>query len=323
MNKKTYISLLFAFSTLLLFWACEKEISIDLPDAEIKLVVEGKIEPNLPPLIILTKSVGYFAPTDVDALNNLFVHDAVITVQTDTSIVTLTEFCTSDIPDSLLPYLEDFMPAISAATGIPVELLSTYNYCIYSTSDFSVWGKYGKTYTLSINSENKNYSAVTSIPQAIPLDSLWFEAKTPGDSLGYIWATLSDPAGLGNNYRWFAKRPSKDNSFIAPIGSAFEDRFVDGQTFNFGYNRGRQPNSTAEDDNNRERGAYKINDTIIVKFCTIDKGTFEFIRDFETDVANNGNPFGAPGSIKTNISGGALGYWGGYGVSFDTLIVKP
>ncbi len=40
----------------------------------------------------------------------------------------------------------------------------------------------------------------------------------------------------------------------------------------------------------------------------------------ETEVSNNGNPFAAPTAIKSNISGGALGYWGGYGTVYDTIV---
>jgi hypothetical protein len=60
----------------------------------------------------------------------------------------------------------------------------------------------------------------------------------------------------------------------------------------------------------------------VVKFCTIDHEAFEYLRTFETEVMNNGNPFAAPSSVKTNITGGALGAWIGYGASFDTIKAK-
>lgn len=322
MRKIINISI-FIVSILFLLPSCEKEISIVLPDAEIKPVIEGKIEPGFPPLIIVTKNIGYFDQTNINTINNLFIHDAIITVKTDSSEVILTEFCTSDIPDSLKTFLVDFYPIISAATGIPVEFITTYDYCIYSTLDFSVWGEMEKSYDLIVNTNNKVYTATTRIPKAVDLDSLWFKPKNPGDSIGYVWAKLTDPSEIGNCYRWFAKRQGKDNAFIAPRNSTFDDKFVNGKTFDFGFTRGKTQNSTAPEDNNRERNAYKIKDTIIVKFCSIDRPTFEFLDDLETSISNSGNPFGAPNTIKSNIKGGALGYWGGYGFSYDTLIVKP
>jgi hypothetical protein len=33
----------------------------------------------------------------------------------------------------------------------------------------------------------------------------------------------------------------------------------------------------------------------------------------------DGNPFASPITIRSNIQGGAIGVWGGYGASIDTL----
>ena len=149
------------------------------------------------------------------------------------------------------------------------------------------------------------------------------------DSLGFIWAHLTDPPAPGNYYRWFAKRINhypgtdtvKDADFIAPIGSAFEDRFFNGKSFNFFYERGMIPNSNKKDDFGVERNYFKRGDTIAVRFTTIDRANFEFWRDEETQVSSNGNPFANAAPIKSNINGG-LGILGAYGVSYDTVIAK-
>ena len=64
---------LFIFSILLI--SCEEEITLNLSQAENKLVVEGSIEPGFPPYVILTKNQGYFDPINQDTYNNLFVND--------------------------------------------------------------------------------------------------------------------------------------------------------------------------------------------------------------------------------------------------------
>ena len=51
----------------LLFTACTKDITVDLPDYPEQLVVEGTIEPGVPPIVILTRTQSYFAPTDLNA----------------------------------------------------------------------------------------------------------------------------------------------------------------------------------------------------------------------------------------------------------------
>jgi len=38
---------------------------------------------------------------------------------------------------------------------------------------------------------------------------------------------------------------------------------------------------------------YKVGDTVVVKFCTMDNNSYNFWRDAETQSSNNGNPFGS------------------------------
>jgi hypothetical protein len=132
---------------------------------------------------------------------------------------------------------------------------------------------------------------------------------------------MTEPAGLGNCYRWFAKRIHKDSSFIAPRGSTFDDKFIDGQSFDFAYNRGRLPNSTAADDTNDESGFFKKGDTVVVKFCTVTRESFRFWSTAEEQASNNGNPFASAQPIESNITGG-IGIWEGYSPSYDTVIAK-
>jgi hypothetical protein len=321
LNKvPVFLGILLAALTL---GSCQKQIEIDLPDAESKLVVEGKIEQGLPPIVMLTRSIGYFEPTDINTFDNLFVHDAVVTLSNGTTTETLLELCTAALPDSTLAL-------ISALIGISAEDLATFNYCIYSTFNTAVWGEVGKTYSLNIDAEGKQYSALTQIPSLTPLDELWYEVYGDSDTLGFIWATLSDPDTVGNGYRWMAQRinqytdgTQKDANFIAPQSSVFDDEFFNGLTFDFAYDRGIQQGSLKPDDRNDERGFFKTGDTVVVKFSALDKGVFEFYRAFETQAFTSGNPFAAPTTVFSNIEGGALGVWAGFGVSYDTVICIP
>src|SRR5688572_23112344 len=45
--------------------SCEKEITVDLPITDPKVVVEGTIETGEPPFVLLTRTQSYFAPTSV------------------------------------------------------------------------------------------------------------------------------------------------------------------------------------------------------------------------------------------------------------------
>jgi hypothetical protein len=293
---------------LVLLSACEKEIEVKIPDAEPKLVVEGFIEPNQPPIILLTRSMGYFEPTDIETLQQVMVRDAKITFKAPNKSILLDVICMDALPDSLYPL-------VSSLTGISIEQLLVFNYCIYTTFDLSVWGQSGASYSITIDYNSKEYQSTTIIPKPVPLDSLWFEKRNPQEgSRGLIWAKISDPPGLGNAYRIYTRRIGKDNSFTPAWGSVFEDKFFDGKTFDFFFYRG------LAGENDRDRGFFTEGDSVVVKFCTIDQAVFKFLRDFETEVSNNGNPFAAPTTITSNISGGALGYWGGYGAVYDTIV---
>ncbi len=153
------------------------------------------------------------------------------------------------------------------------------------------------------------------------LDSVWFQVQPGLDTLGWAWATLNDPPVAGNSYRWFAKRLGKDDDFIAPLGSVIEDKFFNGLYFDFAYNRGQVPNSTAEDDENEEAGYFKVGDSIVVKFASITEQSFDFWRAAETQASSNGNPFGSPAPLKSNIEG-ALGIWEGFSFTLDTIVAQ-
>jgi hypothetical protein len=179
----------------------------------------------------------------------------------------------------------------------------------------------GSTYTLKVEVDGKILTSSTIIPLPIPLDSVWFKVEPHKDSLGYIWAQVSDPANEINYYRLCAKRLGKDKRFIPILGSVYEDKFFNGQSFIFSMNRGFESFTTETED--PEATYFKTGDTIIVKTATLDYPVFHFWRSAESEMFSSGNPFATPTSIPTNIVGGGLGVWGGYGVSYDTIVAKP
>lgn len=285
--------LIFILPILFLAIACEKDISVDLPTPTSKVVVDGYVENGLPPYLILSRNSGYFEPVDSGSLNNNSEKGAIVIVDDG--------------------FVRDTMAEID--TIINGNKISG----IYIAT--KMFGIAGRNYSLTISTKSGELlSASTKLQGAIPLDSLWFKVQENKDSLGFIWANLNDPDTIGNCYRWFAKRITKDPFFIAPFGSVFEDKFINGKKFDFAYNRGSIQNSTASDDINVESGFFKKGDTVIVKFCTIDHSTFEFWRDAENQLGNNGSPFAVPSNVKSNIKGG-LGVWASYNSTLDTLFI--
>lgn len=291
-NKFKIIALAVICSIYTFLISCEKDITVSLPDSKELFVVEGYIEDGQRPYVILTKSASFFASIDSASLVALLVDSATVTVYDG--------------------FVTDTLKFVFDPTMFP--------YVFYRAQN--MLGIVGRTYQLTVvTNTGEVLTSTTSISPPIHLDSTWFKIQEGQDSLGFAWAHLTDPDSTGNCYRWATMRATKDSYFIPPNGSVFEDRFINGKSFDFGYSRGQVPNSENEDDLNEEAGFFKDGDTIYVKFSTIDYATFMFWRSAEAQSSTNGNPFASPSTLKGNVNGG-LGCWGGYGVTYDTIYCK-
>lgn len=284
---KTYSFLLVAI-LIVLISSCEKEIKVKLPDYKEKLVVEASIETGMPAIVFLSVTAPYFGNVSLSDPTQFFVKGAFVTVTDGFQIDTLKE--------------------IDPSKG-------------YFYIGTKVFGQVGQTYHLTINVNGNNYNGITTILNPIPLDSIYF--KEESDSLGFMWGHLTEPAGSGNCYRWFAKRYERDLFYAAPMNSAFDDKFIDGKSFDFAYERPAQPNQQQINNDDVERGYYRVGDTVVVKFCTIGRNELEFWQSYYSNKMSNGNPFSAPTNIQSTITGGdAIGAFCGYSPSFDTIIIK-
>ena len=54
-------------SVFLILLSCEKEVKIDIPGHQERLVIDGFIETGQPPFILLSKSKDIYATTDLSA----------------------------------------------------------------------------------------------------------------------------------------------------------------------------------------------------------------------------------------------------------------
>lgn len=276
--------------------ACTEAVDVKLPNSDKKIVIEGSIENGKFPQVIITRTIPLFSSVSGTSATDFYVLDAKVYVSN--GIIT----------DTLALAIDS-----SSALGV-----------VYQGS--SIIGIAGQNYSLTVVAADGNtYKATTTIPYPVALDSVWWKPQPPEDTLGFANARLSEPAGLGNNYRWQAKRP-KDRRFIAQNGSTFDDKLIDGKSFEFAYIKPYDPTdnvNTAEADSDVERFYYRKSDTIFIKFSSIDKASKEFYTTFESAVSSNGNPFASPTTIIGNIDNGGLGVWAGMGVTYDTILPTP
>lgn len=297
---KKYI--LFTAIATALFSACTESIDVKLPNSDKKIVIEGVIENGKGATVIITRTIPLFSSVSGNTITDLYVLDAKVYVSN--GIITDTLMLDFDLFSSIGRVYRHPL-------GRPNPII----------------GVSGQNYSLRVVTSDGNvYSATTSIPYPIALDSVWWKPQPPEDSLGFANARLSDPSGLGNNYRWYSKRATKDRRFLAPFGATFDDKLIDGKQFEFAYTKAYDPTDSAssfENDIESERNYYKKSDTIYIKFCTLDRASKDFYSTFESALSSNGNPFASPTTILGNFDNGALGVWSGMGTSYDTIMPTP
>lgn len=291
--KKIFPIIIIVWLILTVFFttSCEKDISLDLPRAEEKIVVEGWIENGQVPQVALSRNASYFDVIDEAAIMHMFNVDAVVKVrEVETGIE---ETLTKTINPMFLP---------------PV---------LYKGSVLT--GKLKHHYELYIDVDGKIITASTYIPDTIPVDSTYFRIEPLLDTLGPVYIMFQDPPQVSNYYRIFTKRLSVDNRFIPAWGSIYDDIFFDGQYIDYSFYRGIDFYATQPEDYEADDFHFTIGDTIITRFCAIDKAHYDFWRTYENAIYSGGNPFASPATIYSNVSG-ALGVWGGYAAVYDTTI---
>ena len=278
--------------------ACEKTLTIQ-PDSQTpKLVVEGQIENGQAPIVVLSNSLDYFSTIDAATLNSSYVHGAKLTISDGSKTIPLKEFT--------------------------VPLTGGFFFYYYSPSQSSplttMFGDFGKKYDLRIETGGQVYSSSTNIPLlAKKIDSLWWK-KAPSipdtSNKVVLMARVTDPPGYGNYIRYFTKTNRFD--FYPGLNSVFDDQIIDGKTYDVQVFQGVTKNEKVQ---RSDYGFFNRGDTAIVKFCNIDKASYDFWRTWEFTYQSVGNPFSSPGKVAGNINNGALGSFCGYAVQYKSLII--
>jgi len=263
------LKILVVLSVIVTFFSCEKDITIDLPEAEEKIVVEGWIENNEHPKVILSRNSSYFSVINEATINHMFNVDAVVTVK-------------------------------EIETGTEEVLVKTFNPLFLPPVMYNgsvITGKINHHYLLTIEVDGKILTANTSIPDTIGVDSTYFEVEPPQDTLGPVWIMFQDPPQQGNYYRIFAKRLSKDTRFIPVWGSIYDDVLFNGEYIDYSFYRGVDRYAPSPEDFSAADFYFTFGDTIVTKFCVLDKAHYDFWKTYENAIYSDGNPFAAPATI--------------------------
>ncbi len=283
--------------------SCEKEVKINLSSSPPQLVVNGQIELGQPPYIVLTKSIGYFSQVDLQTLQNSFVHDAVVRIGNGTQQVTLREY------------------SFDTSTSLSSGKFYFYSLDLADPQSLTFRGETERYYSLEIVSEGKTYRSVTKIPNCKAPDSVL--AREPRTQPAKIPTAMqlsviySDPDTPGNAIRFFTKRNS--GPFYPARNSVVDDQVFNGaQNAEYPIAVGSERKAGGFDDST---GYVFKGDTVTLRWCAIDRASYNFFSTYEFSIGTIGNPFSSPINVRTNIDNGALGVWVGYGSYYKTIVV--
>ena len=261
---------LILFSAALLACSCKKTVTLKLNTAPTQIVIEGEIT-NLPVLytVSLSQTVGFYADNTFPPVSGASV------IISDT---------TNGIRDSLTE--------VAPGTGV------------YTTHE--TVGVPGHTYTLSVTWQQKNYTATSTMPTEVPLDSVSFsELSGFGNKQIDAIANFQDPAGVKNYYQFVE---FVNGTQITKDIFVFDDRLSDG----------RYINETLYNDT-----SYLFQgDEVKVNMYCIDENVYNyFYQLIQSGGTGAFSTTASPANPTSNISNGALGYFSAHTVSSKTAVV--
>ncbi len=194
-------------------------------------------------------------------------------------------------------------PTVSAAevtlsddTGRSVSLIETAPGS-YTTDTFP--GLPERTYHLTVLCEGRTYTASSFMPQALEIDSLSVDEDQ------FLHIHFHDPPGVENQGRI---RVSFDGVPIPDI-IVFDDTLTDGNPIDFRYRI--------------DTDTYGSTGTLQVQLLSIDRALFDYFDTLynavPTEEPDVFRP--TPANPNSNLSGGALGYFGAFTLRTATIPV--
>lgn len=161
----------------------------------------------------------------------------------------------------------------------------------------------GHTYKLTVKYNGKTYEATSTMPQKVVFQALKYQSISRIDTKTKMVVIYKDPKDQINYYRW---------ATIGNDGIRSRAFFVRNDVFNNG-NQIEQVIDSGIDINS--------GDKISIEMQCIDKATFEYFLTLVKQQGQGLNNGAAGSNPPTNISGGALGYFGAYTVETKAITI--
>ena len=249
-----------------MIYSCEKEVKINLNDASPAIVIEGVITDQPGPYSVrITQTVNFNA-------GNVF------------------------------PAVSGAIVQITDATNSVTETLTETSPGVYITN--TLQGTPGHTYQLYVSAGGKVYTASSTMPGKVSLDSVTFERNIFFGEVD-INATVhfQDPEGTTNYYSFAEWIRGKKDDWV----HCFEDRISDGRYVSV---------QLWED-------SLATGDVVTVDMYCVDRQVFNYYNTL-AQATGGGNDFNAvsPSNPISNISNNALGYFSAQTVQSITKTVE-
>ncbi|MFC1606355.1 DUF4249 domain-containing protein [Candidatus Latescibacterota bacterium] len=263
----------------LIISSCSEDvITIDLNDAEPKIVIEGTLSDlGEPCTVAISKSGDFYKPSVFPP-----VRGATVTLQD------------SEGNRETLAENEPGLYRGGSLTGVE-----------------------GRTYTLTVESDGNRYDAVSTLMEAVEIDSLTYYFEDDPEIFnddyedveeGYVFSChFTDPETADNYYRFKLTHNGKlfQDYFM------FQDRYYgDGEDIEYDFSNWF---------------IFEKNDTMKVELLSIDKAAFDYFFTLSAVLLseNSGPVFSSvPDNPLTNFTGGALGYFAAYSVRSQTVVFE-
>lgn len=301
-----FVPCYFLLGLITLFSSCKKDFYIDLKDNEPKLVVEAYINNLMPEYnyVILTKSMDYYEPR----FEGLAVSNATVTITEgdpgrDGSIQWNT---------STRVVLEESQNARVPAQYRKGVYIDQKTVATLSVTPNGLIARPGKYYKLEIGCEGKNYSAITSLPQLVQIDSLssgfpYIDEEDGGILKSRITVNYKDPDTIGNRQLFYWRHDRNRDGF--GWGALSNNRRSTGidDLINGQYVKIAQPYGFVKGD--------KVDYYLV----SVTRQVYSFWDSFNK-ARNNDGPFSTPVELISNIQGpNVTGCFSGFSVTTKSI----
>lgn len=161
----------------------------------------------------------------------------------------------------------------------------------------------GRTYFLNVTVEGLSYTSSSTMPDPVAIDSIGYKKSTSSEDTNEYttFCYLYDDQKLGNNYRFnFYKNSEASEHHV--LGN---DKFFNGNIIPVSF------------------GSQKLQkgDAATIEVYSMDKAAYDYFYTLNQITDGPGNN-SAPDNPISNISNGALGYFGAFAVHSKSIVIQ-